>query len=151
MTTFTHDARVAVRSLRKAPAFSLIVIATLALGIGANATIFSVVNGVLLRPLPVSRAGTGHDPVNGQPDSGTAGGRELLPNFADWRARSTSFEEMAGDDGAGRSQGAGIPSRPPVRTVFPTFFQVFAVRVAAGRTFPLGDMTEDRPLWWKDV
>src|SRR4051812_9375972 len=91
----TADLRHALRSLRKHPAFTFVVLATLALGIGANAAIFTVVNAVLLRPLPYRDAdrlmivlGDLHRPgVNEIPTS--AG------EFVDYRDRSHAFEQLA--------------------------------------------------------
>ncbi|HYT64854.1 MAG TPA: ABC transporter permease [Vicinamibacterales bacterium] len=89
-----HDIRYASRGLRRTPAFSLIAITVLALGIGANTALFSVISGVLLRPLPYPDANRlvriwSAMPAQGYPRSGTA-----LPDYRTWRATNHSFEEM---------------------------------------------------------
>ena len=95
MQTFWHDLRYGARTLAKNRGFAAIALLTLALGIGANTAIFSVVNAVLLRPLPyaeparlVSVAGT---------DTGRPGARiaASYPDFFDWRERNRSFEGLA--------------------------------------------------------
>ena len=94
MQTFWQDLRYGVRMLMTKPGFTLIAILTLALGIGANTAIFSVVNAVLLRPLPYS------EPERlvavwetNKKNSGT--NAVSYPNFFDWRSQSKSFERMA--------------------------------------------------------
>src|ERR1700734_2295595 len=87
-----HDLRYAVRTLRQSPGFALTAIASIALGIGANSAIFSLADGLLLRPLPVqnpSRVVTlrSHSP------SGKLG-EISYPDFADLRDRNRSFEGM---------------------------------------------------------
>src|SRR5256885_1321006 len=95
-----QDVRYAVRMLRKNPGFTVVAVLTLALGIGANTAIFSIVNGVLLQPLPyvhpeqlVAVARTAPRFNHPVPVSG--------PNFLDWRARATQFDSLAGFDGRG--------------------------------------------------
>src|ERR687889_416846 len=87
------DVRHAVRVLVRRPAFSLVAILTLAVGIGANTAIFSVVNGVLLRPLPYPDPGRivrlWEQSESGKPIDVSH------PNFLDWRAASRSFEALA--------------------------------------------------------
>ena len=95
MQTVVSDLRYALRSLRAHPAFTAVIIATLALGIGANTAIFSVVNAALLRPLPFRDADRlvliwGERPASGYPQIPVS-----LPNFLDVRARARSFEDMA--------------------------------------------------------
>src|SRR5438094_2384378 len=98
--TILQDFRYGARMLRKNPGFTCVAVLTLALGIGANTAIFSIVNGILLQPLPyphpeqlvvVARTAPSFDhpvPVSG-------------PNFLDWRARGTQFQSLAGFDGRG--------------------------------------------------
>lgn len=87
------DLRFAVRLLRRSPAFAIGAIATLALGVGANTAIFSVVDGVLLRPLPFANP----DRLVDVQERHAGGGTSVLswPNFADWRAQARSFDGLA--------------------------------------------------------
>src|SRR5689334_9499478 len=92
MGDLRHDIAYAVRKLRTAPAFTLTVILTLALGIGANTAIFSVVDGVLLRPLPFrepDRVMRLRFVYNGAPDAGSP------PELRDFRTRSHTMESFA--------------------------------------------------------
>jgi predicted permease len=131
-----NDLRYAVRALRRSPGFAAVAVLTLALGIGANTAIFSVVNGVLIRSLPYRHPERvvrvlGHY-VSGRSSSTTIS----LPNFVDWRAQSTVFSSMAlydewqplfnGVNGVERITGASVSA---------AFFDVLGVRPAAGRFF----------------
>ena len=102
LDTVTADIRYAVRVLRKNPGFALIAVLTLALGIGANSAFFSVVNGVLLNPLPyphpeqlVALGESKANFINGS----------IPPNFLDWQKDNHSFSSMAVAGHAGRSHG----------------------------------------------
>jgi putative ABC transport system permease protein len=137
------DVRFAVRTLRKNPAFTAVVLLTLALGIGANAAIFSVVNAVLLRPLPYYDAdrlvviwGDLHRPgVNEIPAS--AG------EFADFRDRSQSFEHIAIYDTLGFNlTGTGEPERLEGAIVTASLFPLLGASAQVGRTFL---NTEEQP------
>src|SRR5207253_335066 len=88
-----NDLRFALRQLRKSPGFTLIAVVTLALGIGANTAIFSVVNAVLLRPLPYPQA----DRIMVLNESSGPGQdfSVALPDYFDWRNDNTVFEHLA--------------------------------------------------------
>ena len=138
MGTLLQDLRYAVRMLAKSPGFTAIAVLTLALGIGANTALFSVVNGVLFSPLPYP-----------QPNqlvalySRTANFTRSsisYPNFLDWQRENNSFAQLA----AYRSDsfnmtGAGEPQR--LRTVMMSadFFSILGVQPALGRTFTAQD------------
>src|SRR5687768_7308617 len=145
MSTLMHDLRVIARSLRKTPGFTAVVVLTLALGIGANAAIFSVLNAVLLRPLPYPESDRlmtlwTNNGVQGWPEDVSG-----YPNFADWRAQNTTFAEMAVYTNTARAlTGSGDPEQVPGTVVFPTFFDVMAVAPARGRAPTLEDFTADR-------
>ena len=146
MRHFLSDLRLALRLLRRNPAFAATAILLLALGIGANTAIFSVVNAVLLRPLPYQ------DPdrlmqIWHVPPAKSFPGMSYFSvspaNFLDWQRQNTSFEDMAAYGGTVLNLGG--TDRPDSlfgATVVPGFFSILRVQPALGRTF---SPDEDRP------
>ncbi len=136
MHDFLRDVRFALRMLRKAPAFTVAALIVLALGIGATSAIFSVVNAVVLRPLPYrdsERITVLHS------DFRTQGLDEMpysIPEFHDLRSQNHSFEAIAAyqmrDANLG---GVDPPERLLVAYVSPSFFPVLGIEAAPGRTF----------------
>src|SRR6266576_5982527 len=134
MGTLLRDIRYGIRGLLKRPGFAAIAVITLALGIGANTAIFSVVNAVLLRPLPFD------DPErivwvwDTQPQLPTA--PAALPDFLDWKEQNRSFEHLAAFQSGYMfvDAGDGIEDTP-VGLVTPELFSVFHVSPVLGRTF----------------
>src|SRR5229473_2513989 len=132
--TLLQDIRFGLRMLAKSPGFSVVAILTLALGIGANTAIFSVVKAVLLRPLPFK------DParlvrVNESVDKG---GRSPVayPNYLDWRAQNTVFEEMAAyGDCEMILSGTDKAERVYCEQASDTYFPLLGVSAVIGRTF----------------
>src|SRR6266852_1794707 len=144
MQTLLQDLRYAVRMLLKSPGFTCVAVFTLALGIGANSAIFSVVNTLLIRPLPYSnpdqlvmvwenlaRANNPHNAVS-------------PANFLDWKEQNKSFQQMAAftalvnynfTDGA-------VPERVVAARVSAGFFQMLGVQPVQGRLF---NDEEDQP------
>jgi predicted permease len=138
MDTLRQDLVYAFRRLRQAPAFTLVAIATLALGIGANSAIFSVVNAVLLKPLPFE------DPERLVMLSQTWEGRTTRiyspQNFLDVVASARDFESVAAIDASGVTlTGRGAPARLEGAEVSASFFDVLRVRPALGRAFMAGE------------
>jgi predicted permease len=138
-----HDLRYAARLQRKNPAFTIIAIIALALGIGANTAIFSVVNTVLLRPLPYK------DPerlVMVWEDASRHGYPRDTPaaaNFVDWRDQSQNFEGMAAiADESFNLTGSGDPERLEGRRVSANMFPLLGVEPQLGRVFTAA---EDQP------
>jgi len=131
-----QDIRYAFRMLRKQPGFSVIAILTLALGIGANTAIFSIVNAVLLRPLPYPDA----DRIMVLNESSGPGQdySVALPDYFDWRNDNTVFEHLAATHKESRNL-SGIPGRDPERiscaSVTRNFFSVIGVSPEIGRIF----------------
>ncbi|HVG35488.1 MAG TPA: ABC transporter permease [Pyrinomonadaceae bacterium] len=132
-TTF-QDLRYAARMLRKSPLFAVIAIFTLALGIGANTAIFSVVNAVLLRPLQYPNA----ERIVAIEELNEKGSRvQVTPaNFLDWRAESKSFEHLAAIHARTSNLSAADESkRINLAMTSANFFQVFGLQPQMGRFF----------------
>src|SRR5712691_2712940 len=137
--TLGQDLRYAARTFRRSPGFVLLTLLTIAVGVGANAAIFSVVNAVLLRPLPFARAGellllretdtkTGQSSLNASP-----------ANFLDWRARNRSFTGLAAFRDHSYILAGDHPERVTGAIVNANFFDVLGVAPAIGRAFEPGD------------
>jgi putative ABC transport system permease protein len=130
----TADLRYALRALLRAPGFTLAVVVTLALGIGANSAVFSVVHSVLLRPLPYSEPGRLVNVYGRYPDFGRTS--TSLPDFQDLRAGTRSFEQMAARHASGFVlTGEGEPERVIADRITANFLPTLGVRPALGRGF----------------
>jgi putative ABC transport system permease protein len=148
MRNFLQYLRYALRNLSKSPAFTLVVIITLALGIGANTAIFSVVYSALLRPLPYREPGKlfslGESRL--QYDVRTLGAQVSYPDFLDWRRMGKSIQSFAGYSGdAFTFAGAGEPKLTLATQVTPNFFSTLGVKPALGRDFLHDEMRPDGP------
>ncbi|MDQ3119688.1 MAG: ABC transporter permease [Verrucomicrobiota bacterium] len=137
MSTFITDLRYAVRMLLKSPGFTLIAVVALALGIGANTAIFSVVNAVLLRPLPYKAPEElvwlwGTNPQNDIKQETAS-----YPDFNDWRQQAQSFNGMAGFASSAPILGGteGEPERLRAGVAIGDLFSVLGVEPALGRKF----------------
>ena len=138
MAGLAQDVRYAVRTLLRAPGFAAIAITTLALGIGATTIVFSLVDGILLKPLPIAN-----------PDRVVLA-REVMPsgveasvswpNFVDWRDRAKSFEALAAWRGLPANlTGVDRPRRLMIRQVSWNLFDVLGVRPIVGRGLTQAD------------
>jgi len=134
METLLKDIRFGVRSLLARPGFTVLAVFTLALGIGACTAIFSVVDGVLLRPLPYP-----HPEEIVQLREINSAGRQISfaePNFRDVRSRSRTFEAVAQYNGALTTvTGGSEPVRAAVIVVSSDFFRVLGSQPVVGRAF----------------
>ncbi|HEY5402228.1 MAG TPA: ABC transporter permease [Pyrinomonadaceae bacterium] len=136
METLIKDIRYGIRGLRKRPGFTFVAVLTLALGIGANTAIFSVVNAVLLKPLAFK------DPdrlVIVWEDAAFAGFPRNTPapaNYYDWKSQNRSFEDMAATASASFNlTGDGDPERVAAHRVSANFFPLLGVQPLLGRPF----------------
>jgi len=136
------DIRYAVRVLARAPVFAAAAIGTLALGIGANTTIFSLVQSVLLQPLPYANP---DQLVMVWEDASTIGFPKNTPapgNYNEWKAANRSFSDMAATRGNAASlTGDGRPEQVIGRAVTANFFNVLGAGPALGRAFASGEDT----------
>ena len=137
MTGLTQDLRYAVRALRRAPGFAAVSIVTLALGIAASTIVYSIVDGILLRPLPIAdgdRVMLARETFNGQ------AGSLAWPNYLDFRDRQTSFERFAAWRGlTANLTGVEQPRRLNVRHMTWDLLSTLGVRPALGRDFTPDD------------
>src|SRR5215210_2145280 len=133
METFLQDVRYGVRMLARNKAFTVVAVLTLALGIGANTAIFSVVNDLLLRPLPYSDADRVVMVWEVTP-SGRHMNTTSRANYREWRAQGASFESMSAfTDQRMNLTGVGEPEEVSVQLVTPDLFKVLGVEPLQGR------------------
>lgn len=145
MQTLLQDLRYGVRMLLKHPGFALIAILTLALGIGANTAMFTVVNALLLRPLPYPEAERLVVVATTMRREQVEVRSTSYPDFVDWRDQNTVFEQIAARNGNTFSLlGAGEPERVSGELVSANYFSLLGVQPAYGRAFlPEEDRTPD--------
>jgi len=159
LNSLLQDVKLAFRMLRRSPGFAAVAILTLALGIGANTAIFSVVDSVLLRPLPFPEAdrlvwGFGNFPLNSS--------AAISPgDFSEFRAGSRSFEQFAAigiSDGDSNLAGGEKPEQVRSNFVSWNFFDALGVRPLLGRVFIPSDEQTSKPqvvilgrkIWQRD-
>ena len=131
-----QDARYAVRSLIRTPGFSVVAILVLAIGIGANTAMFSVVDAMLLRGLPYAEADRLVLLIGNVQRATVERRGNSLPDHLDWRARSTTFDDMAAVDSATITLfGRDEPERVTYESVSAPYFSLLGVSPAYGRTF----------------
>jgi predicted permease len=134
MLTLLQDLRYGLRMLAKNPGFTAVAVLTLSLGIGVNTALFSVVNGVLLNPLPYpepSRLVAVYSR-----DANFTQSSISYPNFLDWARDNRSFSALAAYRGEDLNlTGMGEPERVPAEMISAGFFPLLGVRPVIGRTF----------------
>jgi putative ABC transport system permease protein len=147
METLLKDVQYGIRNLMKRPGFTAIAVITLVLGIGANTAIFSVVNAVLLRPLPYSDPGRLTQLWETKVQKGRNEIPASYPNFADWRDRNHVFEQVvAYSDWSFNLTGIGEPERIPSAIVSPAFFSVLGIQPLKGRVLLSGEDERGKDL-----
>jgi putative ABC transport system permease protein len=135
METIWQDLRFALRTLRKKPGFALIAVVILGLGIGANSAIFTIVNAVLLRPLPYDHAERLYklNRIKGHAQLGT---RTSPLNFIEWRSQNKTFEYLGGYSTFDFNlSGDAEPEQVTGRLVSDTFFPTLGLKPMLGRNF----------------
>jgi putative ABC transport system permease protein len=134
VTTLFLDLRYAIRGLRARPGVTTVAVATIALAIGANAAIFSFVDGLLLNPLPYPDSDRIVRVLERRPDGGVNGVSSL--NYLDWAEENTVFEHIAAQSGWNATMtGGDEPVRMQGIQVSPAFFSIYGLTAALGRTF----------------
>ena len=145
LETIGHDVRYAIRGLLKSPGFLLVVVLSLSLGIGANSTIFSVLNGILFRPLPYDHPE--RLVVIWETDPGRADATQAPPiaEMVDWKKQNDVFADIALVEGfVDRASISGLGEPEPIRVLYatPNFFAVLGVKPILGRV-PFPDEAQD--------
>jgi putative ABC transport system permease protein len=148
MTGLLYDLRFAFRSLRKSPGFALVSILTLSLGIGANTAVFSMIRGVLLRPLPYENGDRLVYLRQPAPLAGVENARFSVPELADYRQRSRALSSLVEYHSMPFILlGRGEPRRVQTGVVSANYFEVLGVRPLLGRGFRAGeDQTGAEPV-----
>jgi len=147
METLFKDIQYGIRNLLKRPGFTAIALITLVLGIGANTAIFSVVNTVLLRPLPYTDPGRLTQLWEASAKRGRNEIPASYPNFADWRDRNHVFEQVAAySDWNFNLTGVGEPERIRSAIVSPAFFSILGIKPLRGRVLISGEDERGKDL-----
>jgi putative ABC transport system permease protein len=134
--TLLQDSRYGIRIMRKHAAFALTVMITLGLGIGANATIFSVINAVLLEPLPYKEPDRLIRLWESNPGSGLTEVPVSVPNFQDWQKDQSVFEQVAGSENATFNlTGSREPQRVAAAKITANLIPTLDVKPILGRSF----------------
>lgn len=136
MEPLLQDLRYGMRRLLRNPGFTIVAVLSLALGIGANTAIFSVINTVLLTPLPYANPEQLMIVWETNRQNSSSRSPASLLNFIDWREQNQSFEQMAAlrSSGLNLTEGAQ-PERIQAMSASPNFFTVLGAKPALGRTF----------------
>src|SRR5271155_1111192 len=138
MNGFLQDLRYALRQFVKTPGLTLVVVITIALGVGANTALFSVVNGVLLNPLPYPQPDQLVTLHESKPNFNT--GSISYPNFLDWQKDNHTLSSMAVSRAYSFSlTGLGPAEQAQAQLVTSDFFPILGVKPQAGRTFLRSD------------
>ncbi len=148
MGTLTQNLRYAIRTFSHSPGFAVVVVLTLALGIGANTAIFSVVYSALLRPLPYREPGKLFHlgEARTQADYARSGAQVSYPDYLDWKHAAKSMRFFAAYTGDAFTMAAtGEPKNTFAAQVTPSFFSTLGVKPALGRDFLEDDMRSDGP------
>lgn len=145
MNTLLQDLRFGIRSLRKRPSFTIIAVATLALGMGASTVIFTVVNAALLRGLPYKEPNSLYHLWERTPKQDFSKREFSYPDYQDYQ-QNTVFEGLAAYTGGGAIlTGLGEPERIAAPRASANFFSVLGVEPFIGRTFQPGEDTPNGP------
>jgi putative ABC transport system permease protein len=140
MGTLMQDMRFGIRMLSKNPGFAMIAVLTLALGIGANTAIFSVVNAELLRPLPFRDSGRLVSVATANSRMHSSNGSASYPDFADWRSQNQVFEKMAAyTEATFTLTGQENPAHLEGASISADTFDLLGVSPELGRTFQPGE------------
>jgi putative ABC transport system permease protein len=143
-----QDLRYGFRMLAKHPGFSAVAILSLALGVGANSTIFSVIQTVLLRPLPYQSPDQLVVIWETNPARGLSRSRTAISNLQDWREQSQAFQQMAQTNPGSPITviADGIPERATCQYATPDLFPLLGVQAALGRTFQAEEVRQGTPV-----
>jgi predicted permease len=145
MDNFLKDVRYAFRALRRQPGFAVITVLTLALGIGANTAVFSVVNGVLLRPLGYPQPERLEFITSQFPGLGFNQFWVSLPEFVEFRQHNQSFSNVGAYNITAANLGTATPSRPVTALVTPELIPTLGVPALRGRAFSAEDSVPNAP------
>lgn len=146
LETFVRDVRYALRLIRRSPAFAIVTVLTVALAVGANTAIFSIVNGVLLRRLPYAQPDRLVRVYLVNPAQEITDGRLSVPEVGDWTARTRTLSSLAGAVGIPMIlTGQGEPTEHQVAIVVGDLFGTLGVPAQIGRTLTEDDLRKAIP------